>query len=75
MILHEEHICTSSAEVSGNQPTGDEQMVRLKIIDLKGNTVEPEELTDVGVGQIIFECDSLKATLEELHAKMNEDED
>lgn len=50
-------------------------MVRLKIIDNKGNTVEPEELTDTGLGQIIFECDSLKATLEELYFQMQESED
>lgn len=50
-------------------------MVTLKIVDQHGNTVEPEHLTDIGLGQIIFECESLKATLEELHFKMNEDED
>jgi hypothetical protein len=47
-------------------------MVRLKIVNENENNVEPEELTDIGIGQIIFECDSLKATLEELHAEMNE---
>jgi hypothetical protein len=42
-------------------------MVRLAIIDEKGNTVEPDELTDTGLGQIVFECDLLKAQCEELH--------
>jgi len=50
-------------------------MVRLKIIDLEDKFVEPEELTDIGIGQIIYECDQLRETLEELHVKMKEDED
>lgn len=49
-------------------------MVRLIIVDEKQNKVEPENLTDIGRGQIIFECESLKATLEELHNQETEDE-
>ena len=56
-------------------------MVRLIIAErakLKGDyfkQVEPNELTDIGIGQMVYECDQLKEKLEELHAKMNETED
>jgi len=42
-------------------------MIRLAIIDEKGETVEPEELTDTALGQIMFECDRIKEQCEELH--------
>ena len=56
-------------------------MVRLIIAErakIKGDyfkEVEPEELTDNGLGQMIYEAKQLVETLEELHFKMNEEED
>lgn len=49
-------------------------MVRLVIIDKRGRTVEPDELTDTGLEQIMFECERLKDECEELHFAMDEDE-
>ena len=56
-------------------------MVRLIIAErarIKGDyftEVSSENLTDTGIGQIIFEAKRLIDDLEELHAKLNEDDE
>lgn len=48
-------------------------MIRLAIIDEKGNIVDLDELTDNGLGQIVSECDRLKEQCEEVHRAEQED--
>lgn len=56
-----------------------EKMVRLAIVEFKKNqynVVDPEELTDLGIGEVIYQCDRLKEKLEELHfQEMQADDD
>ena len=55
-------------------------MVRLIIAErakIKGDyfkEVEPDELTDIGIGQMIYEAKQLVETLEEIHFKRNEED-
>ena len=50
-------------------------MVRVAIIDEKGNTVSPEDLTDTGLGDAIHGCKLLSGKCQELYYAMQEDED
>ena len=49
-------------------------MTRVAIIDKEGHTVDPEDLTDTGLGDTIFGCDRLKERCEELRAAMLDDD-
>ncbi len=47
--------------------------ITLKIIDEKRKEVEPEELTDTGLGIIINDCKNLIEKLEDLYNKKQEE--
>ena len=49
-------------------------MVRIAIIDTKGRTVDPEDLTDTGLGDIIHGCDQMKEKCQELYDAMQAEE-
>jgi len=36
--------------------------IRLKVVDNHENAVELEELTDIGLQQVIYECEQIKET-------------